>query len=115
MIIGDARYELSKDFLVSLERVINDNSHKREKYYIFVYTRWEDGGGTLHTRFVVMDEKPPAYMSTMCISVDNRSGRVDFEHALPLDIPKDGVEMSDKMSQIVYNSALKNDSPVVNN
>jgi hypothetical protein len=109
---GDIRKELGSDLLRAIERVINDNAGKHDDYYILIHSDWE-GRGALKTKLILMKERPPAMLGTLCVYVNNRKGTAEMLHALPLDIPTDHVEMSDQASEGVFNSAVDNNSPIL--
>jgi len=111
---GDLRKELSKDLMDSIEKVINDNAQKYDEYYILVHSDWDHAQpGVLRTKLMLMKERPPAMLGTLCVYVNNRKGIANMLHALPQDIPTDGVEMSDEESKGVFDSAKDNDSPII--
>lgn len=109
---GDIRKELGSDLLRAIERVIHDNAGKHDDYYILIHSDWE-GRGALKTKLMLMKERPPALLGTLCVYVNNRKGIANMLHALPQDIPTEHVELSDTGSEKVFDSAKDNDSPVI--
>ncbi len=111
---GDLRRELGRELMASLDKVISDNSGKHAAYYILVYSDWDHAQpGILRTKLILMLDRPPAMLGTLCIYVDNRKGLAKILHALPQDIPTEHVEMSDEGSKGVFDSAQENDSPII--
>ena len=111
---GDLRNELGKELMASIEKVINDNANKHDEYYILIHSDWDHAQpGILRTKLMLMLERPPAMLGTLCVYVNNRKGTAEMLHALPLDIPTDHVEMSDQASEGVFNSAVDNNSPIL--
>ncbi len=111
---GDLRKELGKELMESIEKVINDNAKKHDKYFILVHSDWDPAQrNVLRTRLVIMLEKPPAMLGTICVYVNNKKGIAKVMYALPQDIPTDHVEMSDQGSEGVFDSAKNNNSPII--
>ena len=115
MEIGDLRQQLTKDLRDELEGVVNNYAKRFDGYYILVRSYWDVvQPNVLHTKLMILLKKPPAFIGTLLFLVDNKKGTITQMYALPNDMPLDGVAMSDQGSQRVFESAERNNSPLLN-
>lgn len=84
---GEIRTALAKDLGDLLERVVNLKKDLREPFYILVTLMPTDHIQKIHTRAVIMLEKPEPLLNTILVKVDNRTGYVDFAWCFPKDDP----------------------------
>ena len=113
--IGELRQQLSSDLRDALDEAINQYAKKYDWYYILVRSYWDTQfSNVMHTKLMILRKKPPAFIGTLLFLVDNKKSTVTQMHALPNDMPLDGIEMSDQGSERVLQSAVRSNSPLLN-
>jgi hypothetical protein len=87
--LGETRTAMTKDLMQKdLEPLINKLKDKREKYYILIHAKPVPGNRqTIWKKIIVMNVKPSMMLSCMLFGVDNASGTLTLEWALPGDWP----------------------------
>ena len=110
--IGELRGEFSFDIRKRIEEVIDRFQHKKNPYYMLIYSEdgldvfpadapsvrgflskqgklmEVDGKRVIRTRIMVMDTEPERILGTMCYKVDNQRGQLLRLWVLPQDIPE---------------------------
>lgn len=112
MQIGELRNQMQVDHKLTLEKIINDNSH-RDKYYVLVCVKdHETIYGVTKTTFMLLNKtqfnklnESGGVMGTIAYCVNNEKGRLTREWILPLDRPFD-VEYEDQV-EAVFKSAQR--------
>ena len=86
--LGETRTAMTKRLMKDLEQVIDKYSDREGQYYILVHAKpVERLGGAIIIKIVPMNVKPPMMLSCLLFSVDNESGKLTLEWALPGDWP----------------------------
>jgi len=87
--LGETRTAMTKDLMQKdLEPLINKLKDKREKYYILIHAKPVPGNRQIiWKKIIVMNVKPSMMLSCMLFGVDNASGTLTLEWALPGDWP----------------------------
>jgi len=123
LLLGDIRNELHNDLLRNIERIIEQRQDK-PSYWILVYqnrenlsgqetkgqerpgwTQYIEGTDLINTKIILLSQKPPKMVGTMCWHVDNRRGKLVREWILPLDRPRDEQFVSGEGAKEVFDSA----------
>jgi hypothetical protein len=85
--IGETRKQMGKRIMKDLEDIIEHPKCRdvREKYYVVFHAKpWPKYPNVIKIKkMVVFHKKPPMMLSCMCFGVDNASGVLTLEWALP--------------------------------
>jgi hypothetical protein len=85
--LGETRQAMAKRLMKDVEEIIDlpQCKHQTEKYYIMFHCKpWPDNPGILKMkRMVIFKTKPSMMLSCLCFGVDNKSGTLTLEFALP--------------------------------
>lgn len=109
---GELRQQMQVDHKVTLEKIINDNSHKNKYYILACAKEHETIYGVIKTTFMVLNQaqfnkldETGGVIGTIAYCVDNEKGKLNREWILPLDRPFDA-EYENQIEGI-FESALK--------
>ena len=85
--LGETRTAMGKRLMKDLEEIIAMDKCKKqeEKYYVLFHAKpWPDRPDIIKIkRMVIFHRKPPMMLSCLCFGVDNKSGILTLEYALP--------------------------------
>lgn len=91
--LGETRTAMAKRLMQDIEDVVNKYQSRDEKYYILVHAKpFPRQPNLIKIKLVPMNRKPSMLLSCMLFGVDNRSGKLTLEWALPGDWPTWAVE-----------------------
>jgi len=91
--LGETRQAMAKKVMVYLEEIINKCKHVEHKYYVLVHAKpFPNRPNLIKQKFIVLPRKPRMYLSCMLFGVDNKTGKLTLEWALPGDWPTWSVE-----------------------
>lgn len=86
--LGETRQAMTKTLMGDLEKAIDKCKDKRGKYYILVHAKpWPKNPQIIKIKLMVMDQKPSMMLSCLLFGVDNSTGTLTLEWALPGDWP----------------------------
>jgi hypothetical protein len=89
--LGETRAAMAKGLMTYLEGIINKYSHWDEKYHVLIHAKPFPGQrNMIKQKFVIVPPKygkPPMMLSCLLFGVDNKSGKLTLEWALPGDWP----------------------------
>lgn len=86
--LGETRTAMTAKLMQYIEEAVSKFSHKREKYYILVHAKpYPNMPNMIKQKLLAMDRKPPMMLSCMLFGVDNSTGTLTLEWALPGDWP----------------------------
>ncbi len=86
--LGETRTAMTKTLMRDLEKVIDKYSDREGMYYILVHAKpVQQLNGAIIIKIVPMNVKPPMMLSCLLFGVDNESGKLTLEWALPGDWP----------------------------
>lgn len=86
--LGETRKAMTKRLMLDLEDVINKYKNRTEKYYVLVHGKpFPDHPGVIKIKLIPTNMKPPMMLSCLLFGVDNQSGKLTLEWALPGDWP----------------------------
>lgn len=96
--LGETRQAMTKTLMTKdIQSIIDKCSKRREKYYILVHGKpYPDNSGRIKIKLIVLPGKPSMMLSCMLFGVDNQSGKLTLEWALPGDWPTWSVEGSNE-------------------
>jgi hypothetical protein len=91
--IGETRQAMTKRLMQDVEDVINKYKSKDEKYYILVHAKpWPNHPNVIKIKLMPMNVRPSMMLSCLLFGVDNKSGKLTLEWALPGNWPTWAVE-----------------------
>jgi hypothetical protein len=86
--LGETRQAMTKTLMRDLEKWINQNKNKKGKYYILVHAKpWPKNPNIIKIKPIAFDKKPPMMLSCLLFGIDNDTGTLTLEWALPGDWP----------------------------
>lgn len=86
--LGETRKAMTKTLMRDLETIINKFKDKEEKYYVLFHAKpWPDNPKIIKIKPIATHKKPPMMLSCLLFGVDNKSGVLTLEWALPGDWP----------------------------
>lgn len=86
--LGETRQAMTKTLMKDLESIINKFKDKENKYYILFHAKpWPNKPNVIKIKPIAMDNKPPMMLSCLLFGVDNATGVLTLEWALPGDWP----------------------------
>lgn len=86
--IGETRQAMTKNLMRDLEEVINKYKDKTEKYYVLVHAKpFPNFPNVIKIKLVPTNVKPNMMLSCLLFGVDNSSGKLTLEWALPGNWP----------------------------
>lgn len=87
--LGETRTAMTRDLMQKdIEPLINKLKDRKDKYYILIHAKPIPGNSqTIWKKIIVMDQKPSMLLSCMLFGVDNSTGTLTLEWALPGDWP----------------------------
>jgi len=86
--LGETRQAMTKTLMRDLEGVINKFKDKKEKYYVLVHAKpFPNHPTTIKIKLIALNKKPPMMLSCLLFGIDNESGKLTLEWALPGDWP----------------------------
>jgi hypothetical protein len=86
--LGETRQAMTAKLMQYIEEAVSKFSAKREKYYILVHAKpFPNMPNMIKQKLIAMDVKPPMMLSCLLFGVDNQSGTLTLEWALPGDWP----------------------------
>lgn len=82
--LGETRSAMGRQLMKDLEKCINDHSDRQGKYYVLIHAKpYDIAPGVIKIKIVPMNMKPPMMLSCMLFGVDNDTGVLTLEWALP--------------------------------
>jgi hypothetical protein len=85
--LGETRLAMTKRLMKDIEEIIELEQCKKQekKYYIVFHAKpWPTRPDIIKMkRMVVLHRKPPMMLSCLCFGVDNKTGTLTIEYALP--------------------------------
>ncbi len=85
--LGETRQAMTKRLMQDLDAVISKYQDK-DKYYILVHAKpFPNYPGVIKIKILPMNVKPKMLLSCLLFGVDNKSGTLTLEWALPGDWP----------------------------
>ena len=86
--IGETREAMGRKLMQYLEEAVSKFANVREKYYLLVHAKpLPNHPNVIKQKIVALTQKPPMMLSCMLFGVDNLSGKLTLEWALPGDWP----------------------------
>ena len=86
--LGETRQAMTKRLMKDIEDAVNKYKNKTEKYYILAHAKpWPNNPHIIKIKLMAMDVKPHMMLSCLLFGVDNQSGTLTLEWALPGDWP----------------------------
>lgn len=86
--LGETRQAMTKQLMKDIESIINQCKHIEGKYYIVVHAKPESWNRQrIRIKQIVTRVKPGMLLSCLCFGVDNETGVLTLEWALPGDWP----------------------------
>lgn len=86
--LGETRQAMTKTLMKDLEKVIDEQKNRDEKYYILVHGKpWPNNPNMIKIKIIPMNVKPRMMLSCLLFGVDNKAGKLTLEWALPGDWP----------------------------
>ncbi len=87
--LGETRTAMAKGLMKHIERTIDKYASWDDKYYILVHAKpFPAHPNMIKQKLVVIKgNKPPMMLSCMLFGVENRTGKLTLEWALPGDWP----------------------------
>lgn len=86
--LGETRKAMTKRLMQDIEEVVNKYKNKDEKYFILVHAKpWPQRPNIIKIKLIPMNVKPRMMLSCLLFGVDNKSGKLTLEWALPGDWP----------------------------
>jgi hypothetical protein len=86
--LGETRSAMAKRLMQDIEDVVNKYKNRDDKYYILVHAKpFPHSPNLIKIKLVPLNVKPRMLLSCMLFGVDNRSGKLTLEWALPGDWP----------------------------
>lgn len=87
--LGETRQQMTKDLMKKdLEPLIDKLKNHKEKYYILVHAKpFPNHPNLIKKKVIALPGKPNMMLSCMLFGVDNKTGTLTLEWALPGDWP----------------------------
>lgn len=86
--LGETRQAMTKTLMKDLESIIEKYKHKQNKYYVLFHAKpYPNHPGVIKIKPMAMDIRPRMMLSCILFGVDNASGTLTLEFALPGDWP----------------------------
>jgi hypothetical protein len=86
--LGETRQAMTKTLMQDIEKVINKYKDKKGKYYLLVHAKpFPDHNQVIKIKMVAMNIKPSMMLSCLLFGIDNDTGTLTLEWALPGDWP----------------------------
>lgn len=86
--LGETRQAMTKTLMKDIESIIDKCKGIRQKYYILVHAKpWPGQQHIIKMKQVVLNKKPPMMLSCLLFGVENESGKLTLEWALPGNWP----------------------------
>lgn len=86
--LGETRQAMTKRLMMDLEEIINANKHREGKYYILFHAKpWPKNPNIIKIKPIGFTKKPQMMLSCLLFGIDNQTGTLTLEWALPGDWP----------------------------
>lgn len=87
--LGETRQAMAKTLMSKdLEGIINKFKDRKGKYYVLFHAKpYPNKPNVIRIKPIALEQKPPMMLSCMLFGVDNDSGKLTLEWALPGDWP----------------------------
>lgn len=86
--LGETRKAMTKRLMLDLEDAINKFKGETEKYYILVHAKPCPGNrNIIRIKPIALRHKPPMMLACLLFGIDNATGVLTLEWALPGDWP----------------------------
>jgi len=86
--LGETRTAMTKSLMKDLESIINKYKSREGKYYVMFHAKPHHECKTvIRIKPIAMAFKPRMMLSCLCFGIDNESGVLTLEWALPGDWP----------------------------
>lgn len=86
--LGETRQAMTKTLMSDLEKIIDKFKGKKNKYYVLFHAKPDmRNQKIIRIKPLAMDFKPRMMLSCLCFGVDNETGILTLEWALPGDWP----------------------------
>ena len=94
--LGETRVAMGRRLMKDLENIIDmpQCRHQTEKYFVVFHAKpWPNNPALIKIKpMVVFQTKPSMQLSCLCFGVDNKTGTLTLEYALPGSWPTWSVE-----------------------
>ena len=85
--LGETRQAMTKTLMKDLETILDQFKHLKKYFVLFHAKPWPNQPNLIKIKPIVMTNKPPMMLSCLLFGVDNESGKLTLEWALPGDWP----------------------------
>ena len=86
--LGETRQAMTKTLMKDLDSIIEKCKDKKNKYYVLFHAKpWPKNPNIIKIKTFVIDGKPSMMLSCLLFGVDNKTGTITLEFALPGDWP----------------------------
>lgn len=86
--LGETRQAMTKRLMKDLETIIDANQHREGKYYIMFHAKpWPKHPNIIKIKPIGFTKKPLMMLSCILFGIDNQTGTLTLEWALPGDWP----------------------------
>ena len=86
--IGETRVEMTRSLMKRIEKIINEYAGRDQKYWILVHGKpFPNNPQLIKMKYIILPVKPSMMLSCILFSVDNSTGTLTLEWALPGDWP----------------------------
>jgi hypothetical protein len=86
--LGETRTAMTKTLMKDLESIIDKYKDKKDKYYVLFHAKpWVNKPNVIRVKPIAMGFKPRMMLSCILFGVENETGKLTLEWALPGDWP----------------------------
>ena len=86
--LGETREGMTKRLMKDLEQIIDSNKSREGKYYVMFHAKpWPNHPNVIKIKPLGFTRKPPMMLSCILFGIDNQTGTLTLEWALPGDWP----------------------------
>ena len=86
--LGETRKAMTKRLMRDIESIIDENKHREGKYFVMFHAKpWPKNPNIIKIKPLGFIKKPPMMLSCILFGIDNQTGTLTLEWALPGDWP----------------------------
>lgn len=86
--LGETRIAMTKTLMKDLEGIIDKFKHLEGKFYVLFHAKpWPNHLNVIKIKPIVLTKKPPMMLSCLLFGVNNETGVLTLDWALPGDWP----------------------------
>lgn len=86
--LGETRQAMTKRLMQDLEEIIAQCKDRKGKYYVLIHAKpWPKHPNIISIKKIVLENKPRMLLSCLLFGIDNATGTLTLEWALPGDWP----------------------------